>query len=424
MDLLKRNMFWILCGVAGAGGIALGVTGLRAMPQVKTEMEAAAAVFSRLDPIRNNPVNQRAIDAEQDRIDSIQEDYEAVLDRAKTLYSYTPLVEGALPDGPPLKRTEFRRKYTDGMNRLFASLNSGGLPTPADIATMTERLENEKAASAQRARGRSGRGQSTQVAATRTPAYVLTAEGVRQDPVVRATIAKAQSFYCYGIDFPDAKPPDRASSLQFSDADLMRDVTTVDAPDPYDVWMAQVGYWIQKDVVAAIVYVNEQAADEAKAAGKDRWVGTMAVKDVISIKLSEYVPSEGDLVAVAPPGGYTPALPPGTGESVFTGSVSGPTYDVIQFSVKLVMDQRDITTLVERLCNNSFYTLLRVAYQAVPTNRDMKKKIYGSEPTVSVVLDFEVVMLGDVFRPLMPESVCDFFEINCAEREDTEEDQG
>ncbi len=154
MDLLKRNLFWILCGVAGAGGIALGVTGLRAMPQVKTEMEAAAAVFSRLDPIRNNPVNQRSIDAEQDRIDSIQEDYEAVLDRAKTLYSYTPLVEGALPDGPPLKRVEFRRKYTDEMNRLFASLNSGGPPTPADIATMTERLENEKAASAQRARGR------------------------------------------------------------------------------------------------------------------------------------------------------------------------------------------------------------------------------------------------------------------------------
>jgi hypothetical protein len=32
---------------------------------------------------------------------------------------------------------------------------------------------------------------------------------------------------------------------------------------------------------------------------------------------------------------------------------------------------------------------------------------------VNVVLDFETIMLGEVFRPMMPQEVCDFFQITC-----------
>ena len=39
MDFLKRNMFFILCGVGAVVGIALGVTGLQAMPKVVAKMK-------------------------------------------------------------------------------------------------------------------------------------------------------------------------------------------------------------------------------------------------------------------------------------------------------------------------------------------------------------------------------------------------
>ena len=91
------------------------------------------------------------------------------------------------------------------------------------------------------------------------------------------------------------------------------------------------------------------------------------------------------------------------------------------------MDQRDIPRLINELTADSFHTLLRVAYQAVPVNRDMVGKIYGSEPAVIVVMDFETVMLGEVFRPLMPPVVCEAlaeegYGITCPEPEEDEEE--
>lgn len=423
MDLLRRNAFWIVCGLVTVAGIALGVTGLRAMPEVKKRMEDSTGLHRNLESLNSNPVNDRVIEAEEDRVASIKEDHKKVIDNATQLYNYEPLVPGALPSGQPLQLMEFRKKYAEAMNELFMRLNPGDVATPAEQAAMKERRENELAEQKQG----SGLGTAPAVSAAdaRTAAGVLTEMGVRDDHISRASIAKALSFWVYAVNYTEERPPDRVASLQFRDQ--MKETATVTAPDPFDVWMAQVHYWIQKDIVDAIVAVNELAAREAKEAGKPAWVGTMAVKDLISIRLSEYVPPDRGLVQLSPPGGYTAALPPGSGETVFTGSYSTPEYEIMQFTIKAVMDQRDIPLLIEKISNNRFHTLVRTAYEAVPPNRELKGKIYGSEPAVNVVLDFETVMLGDVFRPLMPQEVCSFFEITCPEREEEpaeEEDEG
>ena len=128
-----------------------------------------------------------------------------------------------------------------------------------------------------------------------------------------------------------------------------------------------------------------------------------------------------DEVFGAAPGGYEEALPPGNPETVFTRSGQSEAYDVIQYSVKLVMDARDIPALVDRICKNSFHTLLRISYEAVPVNRKMVGKVYGSGPVVNVVLDFETILLGEVFRPLLPEYVCEEYDIDCPERIEEEE---
>jgi hypothetical protein len=394
-----------------------------------------------LDSIQSAVLNEKAFEAEQNRIDQIKADFSKVLSRARELYGYVPLLaEGedqdsfvksclsdpavqrdvpeedargdaclkkwqekvGLPESTPLQRIEFRNKYTEAMDRLYSQLRCGGLPSANEVGAMKTRRENELA-----------EGRPTPPGDPRTIAGVLTSTGLYDDPASRAAIAKALSFLCYCVPFNEEKPPDIFPSLSF--VAEMKQTGTVTAPEPFDVWRAQVEYWIQKDVVDAIVAVNEAAGQAARTAGQDPWVGTMSVKEVTSIRFGTpfYVPPEGGLVMVAKPEDYTAAVPPGTGESVFTGSRSGPQFEVVQFTLKLVMDQRDIPLLVEKMCNNRFHTLVRTAYKVVPPNRELKGKIYGAEPAVRVVLDFETAMLGEVFRPLMPAQVCEFYQIQC-----------
>ena len=417
MDFVRRNLFLILCGVGAVVGIGLGVTGLRAMPNVVKKMEEAAGVHKALESLQ--PVNQRIIDAENQRIEAIQQDHAKVLERAKQLYRYEPLVTGLFPKAAAEKRIEFRTKYGEAMRKLLDSLHWGAPPTTADIEAMKDKIDNEKAA--QKFGGEPTASPSAATAGAHTPAEVLTKIGAKNDPTARAAIAAAQKIYCYAVNFFEDKPPDRVVSLEF--LPKMKDTKTVEAPETDDVWRAQVGYWIQKDVVEAIVAVNDEAGEAAKQASEDQWVGIMPVKEVISIRLSDYVPPKGEPLMISPPVGYLAAYPQGTAESVFTGTASGRSYEVVQFTVKLIMDQRDIPLLVERLCNNSFLTLLRVSYKSVPVNKAMTGKVYGAEPTVLVMMDFESVMLGEVFRPLMPTEVCDKYDwIKCPERKADEEE--
>ena len=275
---------------------------------------------------------------------------------------------------------------------MLASLNWGDLPTRDQIQIAEERKDQEDWEKLQ-----DGTKPQSSGEALKTRAGVLTKEGVRTDRVARASVKQAQSIYCYAVGFQGTRERERAPSLDFDPAM----VEGMEAPFPDEVWRAQRSFWIQKDVVDAIVAVNQEAAERVER--DDRWVGIMPVKDVISIRIGESpVEQDSEFYSGAAPGGYSAALPSQSDTAVFTQSYSNATYDVIQFSVKLVMDQRDIPRFVEELCADSFHTPLRIAYQAVPINKKMTDKVYGPEPTVNVVLDFETILLNEVFDALIP----------------------
>lgn len=426
MDFVKRNLFFILCAVGAIAGVALGVTGLRAGPKVVSEMKTAEGIFTALDGLGSKPVNEKSIQAEEQRIESVKEDRTKILQKAEELYpgyfkdctgageertcKVNSLVEGVLPDGPADARVKFRPAYQDAMKQLIAKLNGGGPSTPTEQSLMQRKIEDEKLESAS----------NPTLAAdftteTRNAAGVLNKAGVRQDAKARADQQAAQRIHCYVTGFLSDKErkPEYQPSFQYEDS--MEDVNSGEPPTEAEVWRAQVNYWIHRDIVEAIADINNAAAEQIKTTGKTPWVGNLPVKEVISIRLSPdfYVPPEGQLFPPPEPGGYSPAVPTGTAETVFTKNPSGPYYEVVQLSVKLIMDQRDILKLVERISNNRFYTLVRAAYRAVPPNLNFTGKIYGSEPTVNVVLDFEFVMLGGLFRQYMPAAICDKYAIKC-----------
>jgi hypothetical protein len=430
VNFLKRNVFYIACGLAAAGGVALAVTGLGAMPDVEEELEKAKGVYDGLGRLTSRPANEDTITAEKVRIDMVLADADQVLKKAEELYGYEPLVADVFPDGDNDARFRFRERYNEAMTELFESLKPGAPATRRDVDLMTERIEKEIFRESQKGLDE---GALPDDMAAEGPAYtkagVLTKAGVKNRAVQRAAIQNALNMYVYATpDVPTAKSSKTGkvvtSSLNYHP--YMSNTDELDPPIAEDVWAAQLEYWIQKDVVDAINTINEQAGDESKAKGGDRWVGVMPVKELISIRFAEqYILDDDDAFVGAKPGGQNEALPCGTRNTVFTNSQSNAEYDVVQFTVKLIMDQRDIMKFVKEMSEGRFHTLLRVAYTSEEPNRYMTERIYGPDPIVNVVLDFETIMLPSVFHPLMPQVVCDMYDhIECPERDTEEEEEG
>ncbi len=408
MDFLKRHLFLILCGVAAVGGVALAVTGMGAMPKVVAELDGVARLYNDLGGLQGKPVNQRVIDENQKHIDAILADRNAVFEKARQLYKYEPLVVGVFPDGDAEKRREFRKVYNREMRALWDSLKAGRPAIDLDIEAMKEKIADDDF-------NRSKLGSDAPAedeGEDRSPAGVLTKVGIRRNAAARAHLAAAQRIYLYGVHFDDAKPPELESALYLEAS--MKDTGSAEAPELLDCWRAQLSFWINKDVVEAIVAVNEEAAAAARDRGEDRWVGMMPIKELISLRTSKgYVTPSDEVYAGAVPGGYGLARPPATPKSVFTQSACNETFEVMQFTVKLVMDERDVLRFLDKLCGNGFHTVLRTAYRSVDLNREMVGKIYGSEPAINVVIDVETILLGDVFRPILPNSVCEEYSIPC-----------
>lgn len=406
MDFIKRHLVFIVSGIAGLGGIALGVTGLRAMPKLEKAMQEASGVYTSLEPLPQKAVNAERLAEEDRRIQSVLDDRAAVIEAASALYPYEPLVEGALPCGTPLQMIEFRNQLAVAMQQLLDSLTSGGPATPLQVQNMRDKIEDENAEI------RAGLRTPKFTGPPKDASGTLTGAGIREDAVARAAVHQAQRIYCYVTHWSEENIGSKIySSLGYLAS--LQNLDTADPPWPDEVWNGQLSYWIQKDVIDTIRQMNEETAAAAKQSGQHPWVGIMPVKEIISIRVGTSLVTTQDLVAGGSPETREAVLPPSAAGLVFTKSASTGSYDVVQFSVKLVMDQRDVTEFVERLCNNRFHTLLRVGYVSVPPNKNFRERVYGSEPAVQVVMDFESVLLGEKFRRYMPPLVRDNNGVTC-----------
>ena len=68
MDLIRRNLFFIISGIVAAGGVGLGFTGIKAMPEILDDMKQIESLSQQLDRIKSRPVNLSDINREQERI--------------------------------------------------------------------------------------------------------------------------------------------------------------------------------------------------------------------------------------------------------------------------------------------------------------------------------------------------------------------
>jgi len=472
MDMLRKHLFFIICGLVATAGIALGVWVVWwKMSNVKKDMVTAIAVHRRISSHINDPPSEEKIRAAQAANQAYVKQYEIVIQSANQAAANAQLMPNFFPQ-PNLKAKHgFRGEYRKSLEALYDRLRAGTIPTPDEVADQERRLKEEASGNAGKNFGmdateaaKSGAGTAPPVteAGSTSASGLVSAEHAKKDPYILACLSKAHMIYCYAI------PPAALDASSLDVAVAVYQDTGV-APDVKDCWYAQLSLWVQQDVVDAIMRVNKAAADRIEQSGEAPWVGTLPVKDLISLRVSKYhragetapgadaampmpmsgmgapvsmeearptggssmmlrggPPMSGPPMGGPPMGGPSMGGPPGmsgggppgmpsptvsAAETAmltapsFTANASGEDYEVVRFAINAVVDARDLPTIVAEICNNKYTTLYRIQYQAVPPNLTMQGKIYGGVPAVNVTMEFETLFFSKTYLPLMPDDV-------------------
>jgi len=361
--------------------------------------------------LKRNPKNEEIIAREKKRDELFDAEIQRTMEIARQINAREPLLPDVFPKpGQEVGRFRFREAYRDAMSQLPVRLHAGTLPTQAEIEE--ERLnvqdmlalEQEKTAGGAAAAtpGAFGRGAA---AAVMPGGYRGAAGGARlgtapkYDPVLRARVSKARQIRCY-VD---------EDSFHVSPI-----VDSSEAPSLLEMWLAQVGYWIQSDLVAAIADLNEQAA---RALNPDQaYVEFMPVKRLDQVQILGYQTKDG--LKPFPSRTQTGAA---TGRMAmqqqqagsFTKRVCNELYDVVRLRLTVVADQREVLRLIDRISRQNFFTCVGASYAVVDRQREEQQEgyLYGSAPVIRVTLDYEFYMLRDVYQPLMPQPVLELLGI-------------
>jgi len=392
MDALKKNLFFMISGLAAIAGIALAAVGHKSMDDVQARMSEADALLTQLSGASRNPVSLKAITDAQGRVDAIRANCDQVVKWANDRnlpYGGGPLVDGVFPEPRGEKKLEFKERYVAEISRLMELLKAGKAPTRREIDEERDIIENERprgGRSAPRKRDSTEQGDQPE-----NKSGLITQEEARRSAPTRAALKKAQTIYCYSGE----------NALHV----VAKAYNAYIGTAPEEFWDAQRTLWVQQDVIAALARVNEDAAARLEQEDIHPWVGVLPVKELISIRVSGYVFEDSEGGAPAGASGDAPAVPPGSMAESFTGLFSEELYEVLQFSVKLVVDARAIPAILREICKDRFYAPLRVVYRVEMPNLGMSGKIYGKDPVVRLVVDFEASYFGDVYRRWMPDVI-------------------
>lgn len=423
MGFIKKNAFLLACALGGIAGLGLMLWGMTGMSRVREEMSKAERLNGDLTRLSSTPVNPQAIEAEQARYDQLKQYHQEVLAHFAQRCAPQPLLENLFPDppsGPEGKnlRYEFRKRYQEGMRGLLVRLNAGQPPTKEEIDDTEDYLKKkaleatqftvpDKPAQPAGAKPSAPPGPASPPGgatppkatamperkgpATAKPYWDALADKAKTDPVMLKSISKARSIYCY------------ANLVGGGSFDLHQIFAQIDTTVPAmsHLWDAQMLYWLQRDVVEALARVNQRAAEKL---GDEAWVGTLPVKDIVSIRVSQNYIQAPEKNA-PPPRADSGDQPPSHADAAFTHQASQDLYDVMNLRLRLIVDVRDLPQILNELVDDRYYAVLNVSFKAVPPDLEFKSKIYGPDPCVEATIDLQVYLFAKSFVPLMPEVI-------------------
>lgn len=400
MQWIKSHLTIVVCGSIGLVSLVMLVLGIL-LTNLQEAMAQDESLYSSLTSMKSKPVNARVIEEVRSQQRKVKEQVDRFLKEAVATAEHKPLLADVFPmfKGEN-ERFAFSERFRQKQLELIRRLNAKDQPSDADVIDYRENLEREL----QKEKRLSG---ETAVNPFGGPAPLVTEpsavdlskltpeELVQKDPLAGASVKRAREIYMYAsvssLD-PKFSPDEKYPSIE-------------------SMWMAQVGLWIQEDIINALARVNEQEAERQKLPPEERWVGTMPVKHLLYILISDYVsaaagsPAGGFAAGPTTPGELPSGPPPGLADAVFTkrGSTSG--YDVVHLAMGLVIDARAMLTILDEISKSGFYTPLSVSYEVVDYDPSLRGYVYGSGPVIRVRIEYECCMLREKYREWMPETL-------------------
>lgn len=448
MSFLKTHWISLLCGVLTIAFITFGVLTMSSRP-VAAEMEKRLQETGakNIPMLIREPRSRDSIEAKKKEGKDFDDDFAKTMQAAHEINKREPLLAGVFPKPEDTSVTPL--KFRDAYQQAFLAiprtpaLGAGTAPTAADVndqqADIEDLYRREQEALEETTKVP---GDDKHPAATPTPppppppptgirggnpraagGLAPLGEGVmpgrpmgastfnapaghegepKYNAVYRARVAKAKGIRCY------AEP----SAFHFSPVGMEER-----APAPDAMWLAQVGLWIQKDIVDAIAALNKEAAE--KVTDGEPSIENMPVKRIVGIQIHGYVLANKGLLPFARISSdalTNPSAAGGTGSTgpgvdlnpsrSFTSRTANDQYDVVRLTLAVIVDQRDLVQLIDRISRQNFYLCTHLRYDAV--DRDQQEQagyLYGTDPVVLATLDFEAYMTRDVYEKMMPESV-------------------
>jgi hypothetical protein len=396
MAIVKKNLISIICGVIALGAIIASFMPLGTQVQtVQADLDKAKQTHEQIqgeinkqrkmpvvDPTKTEaddlPVfpSQPIIDQGKKIVAEMQKESTAMRDAAVAMNKHALLVPQSLPLPPNQGvQFDFRIKYTDLMSvpgpgqlpKLVAPMKAGLPPT---VEELTKRKQ-EIADKITKERVILVNGQPTPQTQQQATQEIADAQQKLPDQM-RMAVAQKSLVYVN----PDA-------------FDTYPNIAGATAPDPVNIYAAQLMLWVQQDVIAAVSECNKNSAN----------VTVAPVKRLIKVQVDPTfvrdaaVPTSGDADA---PITKAPAVSP-------TGRVSNPLYDVVRFTMTADMDATQVQKFARDLSRNRLINAYGINISVVDSASSLSAGYaYGTAPIVNVQLECEALFMRSWAVHLMP----------------------
>lgn len=424
LDFVRTYMISLISGVVAIGAIVFAVLGMTSTAVVD-EMKDRVSKAAEINALKSQPRNEQSIQKEKERGERFQAEYEKTRNEAYRINKREPLIPGVFPTPANLtKAFEFAEAYEKAVRQLPQVMGAGDLPTESEIQDAERDIAEElaRAKEAEEEGGRSkdpirapqpGQPGSTGEPGAPPPSPTGTPDEKKDpkyDKFIRANVIKANSIRCYASISP-ARPSFHIAPI----------INPSDAPPADQLWFAQVGLWLQQDIVAAIARLNEEAA--AKLGSAPPTVENLPVKRLESVSLAGYILSDKriefpQMTGGAGPGGRSPGGPAGpppgtppppgvpgaTAETSLTGRTSDDRFDVVRFTITVIVDQRDLLKLIDQITRQNFYQCIDCDFVAARQDPAVGY-YYGSAPVVRATIEFEGYLARAIYAEMMPAEV-------------------
>jgi hypothetical protein len=403
MDIIKKNIVSVICGLIALIAIAASFFPLGGYRQeLQANLDKSKAQYSALSSLlskqRKLPVlspdtaeaqelktfpNEEIIKKGQAVVTQVQAQSMAMRDTAVKLSAKQLLVASALPSPGPTQELQFPQEY----KRVMLFGQNGELPAIAQKLQAGIPPTNEaiKAKLDEQAR------------------HIYETEVVKLNGTEEPMSKKLadEKIAKLTVELPEQMRQEVATTAKVyvspDTFDVNKNIAAIQGqrPNVIDIWWAQVGLWVQDDVVTAI--------REANANGKN--LQEAPVKHLVKVTVPpQFVTgaAAGAAVASTDPDADLPknvAISP-------TGRISNGLFDVVHFTLSAIVAEADLPQFIRVLGNNRFITVYQIDVKAVDSaTAEASGYYYGPQPVVSVTMQCEDLLMRKWTESLMPDMI-------------------